>query len=467
MVEEDLLIDHPIDCPICDKAGECYLQDYHFEHGQKQRRADIRPFTSRRRDMGEHRHAVRRSLRDVQPLRPLHPRDQRHRRTDGHQSRQPRRDRRLSRLSAGKQDVGQCRRSVPGRGAGRPGFSLQAARLVHEAARRAFAPAARPAARSWSKKTRTRFIGSSRARTRTSTSGGCATKGATAITTFTAPTGCSSCARREGSGHVNVEWAACPGRNRRPAASPRAAWRAVISPHLTVEEAYLLAKYVRRIDPQAVLALGPVPVVGEDETFPERLYDPRREVPQSPRRRGSRRPLHAAACHARRFAGRASTAGEIRGAWVSGGYQPPWIDDATAARFDPLGSPGRAGYVQLSAVGAGDVSIARRRLCRTRRLVRQPCRSPAIRPLGRFARRPACGSKAGVYWRLLKRAGPVQRPPRAGRGRRRDSAILPSPPMPVPPVGVDLKVNLLAAGDDLESVDLRAERTGFMSTLEP
>ena len=34
MVEEDLLIRHPIDCPICDKAGECYLQDYHFEHGQ-------------------------------------------------------------------------------------------------------------------------------------------------------------------------------------------------------------------------------------------------------------------------------------------------------------------------------------------------------------------------------------------------------------------------------------------------
>ncbi len=52
MVEEDLLIDHPIDCPICDKAGECYLQDYHFEHGQTERRADIRPFTSRRRDMG-------------------------------------------------------------------------------------------------------------------------------------------------------------------------------------------------------------------------------------------------------------------------------------------------------------------------------------------------------------------------------------------------------------------------------
>ncbi|HEV3416712.1 MAG TPA: 2Fe-2S iron-sulfur cluster-binding protein, partial [Pirellulales bacterium] len=52
-VEEDLLIDHPIDCPICDKAGECLLQDYHFKHGQSQRRADIRPFTSARRELGE------------------------------------------------------------------------------------------------------------------------------------------------------------------------------------------------------------------------------------------------------------------------------------------------------------------------------------------------------------------------------------------------------------------------------
>src|SRR5262245_42961979 len=52
-VEEALLIDHPIDCPICDKAGECYLQDYHFAHGQEERRADIRPFTSRKRPMGD------------------------------------------------------------------------------------------------------------------------------------------------------------------------------------------------------------------------------------------------------------------------------------------------------------------------------------------------------------------------------------------------------------------------------
>ncbi|HUF78594.1 MAG TPA: 2Fe-2S iron-sulfur cluster-binding protein [Thermoanaerobaculia bacterium] len=31
---EFLLINHPLDCPICDQAGECGLQDYAFKHGQ-------------------------------------------------------------------------------------------------------------------------------------------------------------------------------------------------------------------------------------------------------------------------------------------------------------------------------------------------------------------------------------------------------------------------------------------------
>ena len=28
-----LLVNHPLDCPICDKAGECMLQDLVYEHG--------------------------------------------------------------------------------------------------------------------------------------------------------------------------------------------------------------------------------------------------------------------------------------------------------------------------------------------------------------------------------------------------------------------------------------------------
>ncbi|MDH4468667.1 MAG: 2Fe-2S iron-sulfur cluster-binding protein [Bacteriovoracaceae bacterium] len=32
-VMEFLLANHPLDCPVCDKAGECELQDYNFEYG--------------------------------------------------------------------------------------------------------------------------------------------------------------------------------------------------------------------------------------------------------------------------------------------------------------------------------------------------------------------------------------------------------------------------------------------------
>src|SRR5947208_383958 len=34
MVMEYLLINHPLDCPVCDQAGECGLQDYSYEYGQ-------------------------------------------------------------------------------------------------------------------------------------------------------------------------------------------------------------------------------------------------------------------------------------------------------------------------------------------------------------------------------------------------------------------------------------------------
>jgi NADH-quinone oxidoreductase subunit G len=37
-VLELLLVNHPLDCPICDQAGECYLQDYAFEYGRREAR---------------------------------------------------------------------------------------------------------------------------------------------------------------------------------------------------------------------------------------------------------------------------------------------------------------------------------------------------------------------------------------------------------------------------------------------
>jgi NADH-quinone oxidoreductase subunit G len=38
MVMEYLLANHPLDCPVCDQAGECGLQDYSYEHGQANHR---------------------------------------------------------------------------------------------------------------------------------------------------------------------------------------------------------------------------------------------------------------------------------------------------------------------------------------------------------------------------------------------------------------------------------------------
>jgi NADH-quinone oxidoreductase subunit G len=35
---EDLLLNHPLDCPVCDKAGECLLQDYSYHFGRSSSR---------------------------------------------------------------------------------------------------------------------------------------------------------------------------------------------------------------------------------------------------------------------------------------------------------------------------------------------------------------------------------------------------------------------------------------------
>ena len=41
-VLEFLLANHPVDCPICDQAGECFLQDYYMEHGLHKSRVELK-----------------------------------------------------------------------------------------------------------------------------------------------------------------------------------------------------------------------------------------------------------------------------------------------------------------------------------------------------------------------------------------------------------------------------------------
>jgi NADH-quinone oxidoreductase subunit G len=48
-VLEFLLINHPVDCPICDQAGECWLQDYYMEHDRRESRFDVGKVHDRKR----------------------------------------------------------------------------------------------------------------------------------------------------------------------------------------------------------------------------------------------------------------------------------------------------------------------------------------------------------------------------------------------------------------------------------
>ncbi len=51
-VVEFLLINHPLDCPICDQAGECHLQDLSYEHGKGASRYEFKRRTFDKHDLG-------------------------------------------------------------------------------------------------------------------------------------------------------------------------------------------------------------------------------------------------------------------------------------------------------------------------------------------------------------------------------------------------------------------------------
>lgn len=52
-VVEILLINHPLDCPVCDQAGECHLQDLSYEHGVADTRYEFDRRTFEKIDIGD------------------------------------------------------------------------------------------------------------------------------------------------------------------------------------------------------------------------------------------------------------------------------------------------------------------------------------------------------------------------------------------------------------------------------
>jgi NADH-quinone oxidoreductase subunit G len=441
MVEENLLLRHPIDCPICDKAGECRLQDYHFQYGQSQRRADVRPFTSRRRDVGpgvtlfvDRCILCSRCVRFCREITGTSELLVTHRGT--HEEIDVLAAFPLNnRLSGNVVDLcpvgALCDKEFLYRQRvwflqSHPGVCTGCATgcstWVEENQDRVWRirPRENPLVNRWWMCNDGRYdyphVHSDRR--------------------LVGPR------RREGDSWVDLDWT---GLAAELTERLRRAGRlgAALSPLLTVEEAYLLAKYVRSVDPEAAIVLGPVPAAGKDERFPGGFTIAAEKCP-------NRRGVKAIVAH---FMGRAATweglleelpASGIRGLWISGGYKGPWIDEPTAARLagldvlivqDLFASPlaERADYVlPAAAFPERDGSYVNRH--------------DHLQSV-RWAIRPPQGvrSEGSLLWELLGNPGLYN-------ARQVLSEVAGQIGCfhvaggPIPDVGVNLKVNLLAEG---------------------
>jgi NADH-quinone oxidoreductase subunit G len=105
----------------------------------------------------------------------------------------------------------------------------------------------------------------------------------------------------------------------------------VLSPFLTCEEALLLARWLKGLSPQVRLALGPVPVVGEDDTYPKdrkgRPVEPVKftiRAEKCPNRKGVEAVLRHFQGELIKFDDVCWWAGEgkVNAVYVSGGYPP-------------------------------------------------------------------------------------------------------------------------------------------------
>ena len=127
------------------------------------------------------------------------------------------------------------------------------------------------------------------------------------------------------------------------AKDPQKGFAAVLSPWMTVEEAYLLASYLKSLSANVSLAMGPVRVVGEDDKYPKDVtgkpLEPMKftiRAEKCPNRRG----VEAVLKH---FAGSVQPMGDVLGRaaagdfaamYLVGGDPEGWITEAQAAALD-------------------------------------------------------------------------------------------------------------------------------------
>ena len=445
MVEEDLLIRHPIDCPICDKAGECSLQDYHFKHGREERRADIKPFTSRRRSLGE---TVTLFVdRCVMCTRCV----------------------RFTREIAGTSEL-----MVINRGAheeidvfdGYPLENKMSGNVVD------LCPVGALGDKDFLYSQRVWFM-----KSHDNACAGCST-------------GCSIKVEENQdriyrlkpleNPHINQWWMCDEGRYgwkhvhsdkrlvqaehrvngkygsldwkdlaktleakfKEAKASGKGRLALSLSPHLTVEEAYLAATYIRECDPEAIIGVGPIPVDGEDTRFASGFTI---HAEKAPNRRGVE--MIAARFQGKLlpwpdFLAQVAATSDVGAVWITGGYKTDWNTDADAEK--------------LATCDCLIVQDCFESPLWTRATVRLPGAAFAERDGSyvnfanrlqsfRWAIRPPQGvqTEGQVFWRLGSRAGLYQ----AGKVLpeiAREISAFSAASNGVPEHGVDLRINQLA-----------------------
>jgi NADH-quinone oxidoreductase subunit G len=118
---------------------------------------------------------------------------------------------------------------------------------------------------------------------------------------------------------------------------------AVLSPWMTVEEAYLLAGFITKISPKAKLGLRPVRVVGEDDKYPKDIYGAAVEpakftihAEKAPNRRGVEAVLKSFTETPLTFGDvlAQAAAGEFDALYFVGGDPGGWITEEQAAQLE-------------------------------------------------------------------------------------------------------------------------------------
>ena len=203
----------------------------------------------------------------------------------------------------------------------------------------------------------------------------------------------------------------------------------------------MLCAVARSIDPEAFLAVGFVPVVGQDETFPGGFTI---RAEKCPNRKGVEAVVALFDPQARTWGDLLAhvEAGNADAAWITAGYPTAWIDAATAGSFaglrhlvvqDLFDSPLAAlATWRLPAAGFAERAGTWVNVAHRAQSFEQAIRPPAgVWPEGR------------LYWNMLGRRG-LYDPVAVRQQIAGSAAVFAALAGDLPATGIDLRLQQLA-----------------------